>query len=331
MIPSAAPRAIIVGAGLMGRWHADAARRAGATLVAIVDPEGERAQRLAARYRGAVAHERLEPALAGGGIDTVHVCTPLETHESVIRAAVVAGCHVLAEKPLAPTAAVTEELLGLAQDRGVLLCPVHQFLFQPGVLRAQATLAAIGPLRHLDAVACSAGADRAGDAERDRIAVEILPHPLSLIARFLPGDLKVLPWTARRVAPGELRALGGADGVSASILISMRGRPTANTLTLIGEHGTARLDLFHGFCVIEPGRVSRARKILHPFDLATRTLIGAAGNLLRRAFRAEQAYPGLRELVVGFCAAALQRKNPPISAQETLAVAIAKDQLLAMM
>jgi predicted dehydrogenase len=238
---------------------------------------------------------------------------------------------VLVEKPLAPTATATAKLLDLAAARGRLLCPVHQFLFQPGVLGAQSALPAIGPLLHAEVVSCSAGADGCPDGERDRVAAEILPHPLALLARVLPAPLAAADWHLDHPAAGELRATGSLGGCSFTILVSMRGRPTTNVLRLIGERGTVHVDLFHGFHVVEAGAVSRARKIAHPFLLSGATLRAATRNLLSRAARREVAYPGLRELTRRFYNAVRRGAEPPISPRETLDVATARDALLDMM
>ena len=50
------------------------------------------------------------------------------------------------EKPLAPDAALTETLLAAAADRGRLLVPVHQFLFQRGVQRLLSARGELGAL-----------------------------------------------------------------------------------------------------------------------------------------------------------------------------------------
>jgi hypothetical protein len=77
--------------------------------------------------------------------------------------------------------------------------------------------------------------------------------------------------------------------------------------------------------------VSRRRKVAHPFLLAGGTLWSAAANLAARAARREPAYPGLRELVSRFYAAVRYDTEPPVAAAETLAVAAARDALLALM
>jgi predicted dehydrogenase len=321
-------RAAVAGAGLMGRWHADAIARAGGAVAVVADPDARRAAALAARSAGARSVATLAEALAGGGIDVVHVCTPLDTHEPLARAALEQGAHVLVEKPLAPTADATAGLLRLAAERGRLLCPVHQFLFQQGVLRAQEALGALGPLLHADAVACSVGADGLGDAALDRVAAEILPHPLALLARLVPEPLPAARWHVQHPAAGEVRATAGFGAVSASILVSMRGRPTANALRLTAARGTVHVDLFHGFCVAETGAVSRARKVAHPFALSGGTMAAAAANLLARAATGEVAYPGLRELVRRFYAAARDGEASPITGAEAMDVAAARDLLL---
>lgn len=323
-------RAAVVGAGLMGRWHAHALVRSGGSLRAIIDPRAERAHALAASYPGARVFPDLEALLAAERVDVVHICTPAETHVELAGLAITGGCHTLVEKPLAPSAAVTAELLRLAAERQVLLCPVHQFLFQPGVLRLQREIPRLAPLLHIDSVACSAGADGLGEEASDRVAFDILPHPLSLLARLLPASLDSADWQLLRPAAGELRVSGVAEGISLSLLISMNGRPTCNLLRVIGGAGTAHLDLFHGFSVIESGAVSRTRKILKPFALSGRQLAGATHNLVRRALRSEPAYPGLRELVRRFYAAARANRPAPVAPGEILTVASALDRLRAL-
>lgn len=331
MGPGGPLRAALVGAGLMARWHADAIARVGGIVSVIIDPNYRRARTLAARYAGAYAGADLDEAAHFGAIDVAHLCTPSETHESLTRQALEAGMHVLVEKPMTQTAAAAVALLRLAESRHLLLCAVHQLLFQPGVLRAQDALRSIGPLLHVDAVVCSAGAGGQTDDGLDRAVADILPHPLSVLARVMPEPLGRVGWRLEHPMAGEVRAIGTAGQVGVSVLVSMRGRPTRNTLGLIGEGGAVHLDLFHGFHVVEGGAVSRGRKVVRPLVLSASTLRAAGTNLVSRAARREVAYPGLRELVRRFYRAVERGNRPPISPRELLDVAAARETLIAMM
>ena len=127
----------IVGAGLMGRWHATYASRAGATITAVIDRDSEAATRLAKRFGAATD---------AADVDAVHICTPLESHAELVRAALDAGRHVLCEKPLAPSLAETQALLDRAQEQGRVLCAVHQFPFQRGYRRMLERRARLGKI-----------------------------------------------------------------------------------------------------------------------------------------------------------------------------------------
>jgi predicted dehydrogenase len=311
---------VVVGAGLMGRWHAHAARRAGALVRAVVDPDLARAEALAGRHAGARPFVSFGAALAAGPVDAAHICTPVATHEALAVAALEAGCHVLIEKPFGPDLAVTRRLLSRAESAQRVICPVHQFLFQRGVLRALELLPTFGPLRHFEMRVCSAGAAGRSDGERERVAMEILPHALALAARFCNAPIVGADWQLLRAGPGELLVSALVGGVAVRASVSMAGRPPVNELLLVGEHGAVHADLFHGFAFVETGGVSRAAKIVRPVGVALRHGAAAAGNLLRRAAGWEPAYPGLAELVRRFYAAARGAVNP-IAAAETLAVA----------
>jgi predicted dehydrogenase len=322
-------RAGVVGAGLMGRWHAEAIRHVGGRVVAVIDPDGGRAKRIAARLPGqpAVVPD-VGRALEEQGIQVLHVCTPLATHVDIARLAIEARVPVLVEKPLAPDAMTTESLLALATSHGVLLCPVHQFLFQAGILAAERSLRTLGAVRQLELVACSAGADAGGDVERESVALDILPHGLALARRLLGVPLGDADWQVGGTSAGELRAAADVSGTSIMLSVSMRARPTENSLTARCDRGTIRANLFHGYATIERGAPSRLDKMGRPFVGSTQTLGAAVGNLVGRVVRRELAYPGLRELVRRFHLACSRGDSSPITVDETLDVARSRDRIL---
>ena len=324
-------RVAVVGAGLMGRWHADAVQRIGGRVVAIVDPDAERGQALARRLARPPAVElELERALRDDAVDVVHVCSPLPTHEALVAQGIGAGVHVLVEKPLAGDAATVERLHALAASRGVLLCPVHQFLYQPGVLETERALSTLGAVRQLDVVACSAGADGEPDEARESVALDILPHGLALVGRLLGARLAESSWQVGAGPAGEVRATTDVGNTSVMLAVSMRARPTENSLTVRCDLGTVRANLYHGFATIERGAPSRLDKIGRPIVASVHTLGTALGNLGARAARGEPAYPGLRELVKRFHRACADRTPSPITVDESLDVARSRDSIAAM-
>ena len=321
---SPSPRAVgavVVGAGVMGRWHAHAIERLGSDVVGIVDSRRDAADRLVSSHPGAAVFADLGSALSARDVDVVHVCTPTGSHAELVRTALEGGAHVLVEKPLATSLAETEELLELARARGLALNPVHQFPFQPGFQRLLADQHDLGDLVRVAYRTCSAGGEGRSLEEQRSILVEILSHPVSLFRRLLgdafdPGVLAVV-----RHTDADIDLTGLLGDVRLEVSISLRGRPTCNELLAVGTRATALADLFHGYALVEGGRVSRVTKATRPFRLGGQFVAHAGGNLARRGVRREPAYPGLRELVRLFHAAALGRGAPPVPDAETLAAA----------
>ena len=318
--------AAVVGAGLMGRWHALAAQHAGASVVGIVDPDPHRAASLARQLRLAHPAASLEELLRNNSIDVIHVCTPSGSHFASALTALDAGCHVLVEKPFAEDLVSAKRLVDAATMHGRIVCPVHQFLFQRGALAAKAHLRALGPLRHIEMEICSAGAQSTPES-REAVAIEILPHPLAFAAWLCDTPITAGDWDCRQVTAGELTVFASVGDVGFSARISMRGRPPANRLRLVAERGTLHLDLFHGFSIVERSGVSKVAKLVRPFLFAAKICVAASGNLLARSLHAEMAYPGLRELVRRFYRAASGHGPNPIPTDEMLAVMAVWDSL----
>ncbi|HEV2642688.1 MAG TPA: Gfo/Idh/MocA family oxidoreductase [Candidatus Elarobacter sp.] len=318
-------RAAIVGAGLMGRSHADAVRKAGHHVSVIVDPDERRARALAAKHGRARVASLLGDVIDQRLADVAHICTPLESHERDTALALHGGMHAIVEKPVAESAAATGRLIALASVAGLLVVPVHQFLFQRGFLALQRALPSAGPLLHIDAVACTFGAEGLDARGRDQVAIDILPHALSIVARLTQRSLATPEWTVLHGGAGELRIVASVGTTTVNIVVSTSGRPAVNMLRVVTASRSFDLDLFHGYGSSTRGARSRQSKLAQPFVASGRKVLAAGSNLLVRAARREYAYPGLRELIARTYAAAAQGSASPISAGEMMDVACVRD------
>jgi predicted dehydrogenase len=320
-------RAAIVGAGLMGRWHARAVARLGGEIVGVVDTDAAAAARLSARLGAGRAFEDLGTCFEQCEVDVLHVCTPPGTHGPLVHAALERGIHVLAEKPLAPSADETRGILEAARKAGVSVNPVHQFPFQAGVRRILARRAELGELVRVAFRTSSAGGRGLGAAERTAILTEILPHPCSLFHRLTPG----FDPTQFAVSAGQedLLVVGRHGSTQLEAFITLRGRPPCNELQVTGTRASAEADLFHGFSILDKGSSFGRGKALRPLVFGSRLVLGAAANGVHRVARLEPAYPGLRGLVEAFYASIRANGPPPISSDEIVASAELVDFVVA--
>lgn len=324
------PGIAIVGAGLMGRWHAAAAQRAGARLLAVVDQDARIGARLAKRF-GAPALADIERLFDLVPTPTVaHVCTPASGHVELARRLLERGLHVVCEKPLALDAEGVAQLYACARHAGSQLCPVHQFTAQRGFAQALACLPSLGTLCRVAFTFHSAGGNGSSVEARDALVAEILPHPLSLLAQLQPTlALADIAWAVQSPSPGEWLAIGSHGAATVSIAISLSARPTQAGAVIAGSKGTIALDFFHGFATLGRGVPSRADKMLRPFAASLAQFGAASGNAVQRALSRETAYPGLRALLERFYGSLARPGSAPFREAEVIDVYRARDQLAA--
>jgi scyllo-inositol 2-dehydrogenase (NADP+) len=90
----------------------------------------ERTKNMAAgKYPGVKTYRTLEELLEDAAIELVIVNTPNYTHYEYAKKALLAGKHVLVEKPFVTTVAEGEELLALAREKGRMLSVYHNRRF----------------------------------------------------------------------------------------------------------------------------------------------------------------------------------------------------------
>lgn len=111
----------IIGAGRIAQVHARAYRNVvGARLLAAADMVREAADRTAAEF-GLDAYHDYHDLLARSDIDGVIVAVPSPFHARIAVDAAKAGKHVFCQKPIAPTLAEADTIIGACREAGVVL------------------------------------------------------------------------------------------------------------------------------------------------------------------------------------------------------------------
>lgn len=119
------PVAAVVGTGFIGPVHAEALQRVGVKVRGMLGSSIEKSQEAAQRIGAEVAYDSYQEILDDPQIDAVHITTPNKTHLDMAKRALLAGKHVICEKPLAMTSAETAELLEVAKSKPNLISAVN--------------------------------------------------------------------------------------------------------------------------------------------------------------------------------------------------------------
>ena len=140
-------RAVVVGPGYIGAVHADALQRIGVEVAGFVGTGTDAGRRRAESFH-VPFFTSLAEALASGPVDCVHITTPNHLHAPLAREAIVAGKHVVCEKPLAIDAVEGEALLRLASHAGIVHAVNFNFRFYTLVrqMREAVRSGSLGPL-----------------------------------------------------------------------------------------------------------------------------------------------------------------------------------------
>ena len=119
----------------LGYWGRNLARVFDdvADLTRLCDASEALQEEFARRYPTAQATGDFAELLAADDVEAVVIATPVTTHYPLARAALEAGKHVFVEKPPAMRVGEMEELIGIAEARGLVLMPGHLLLYHPAV------------------------------------------------------------------------------------------------------------------------------------------------------------------------------------------------------
>src|SRR6266542_3692586 len=137
-------------------------------ITALCDPVLERAEAAAERYRVPLAYASVEQMLAEAPIDAVTVASPIGLHYEHCHAALEAGKHVHANKTMTTTVAEADELIALAEARGLCIVASPGETLWPQVTRTRELIEA-GAIGQLSWALCGGAFGAYHEDETERL------------------------------------------------------------------------------------------------------------------------------------------------------------------
>ena len=131
-------RVAVVGLGVgLGHVHGYKQNRDRFSIVAVADQNAELADGCASGLRGVRALSSFEQVLDADDVDVVSICTPPWLHHGQILAALAAGKHVVAEKPVVGSLTHLDEIVAGATEADRWVMPVFQYRYGAGVQKVK--------------------------------------------------------------------------------------------------------------------------------------------------------------------------------------------------
>lgn len=197
--------------------------------------------------------------LNGVGLDAVIIATAVKTHFPLAKASLLAGKHTFIEKPMASSAHECEELVDIAQKKGLVLMTGHTFLYSPAVRKIKEIIAKgdLGEIRYISARRLNLGL-----FQKDiNVAWDLAPHDISIIQHIIGEQpLTVNCRGCAHITPGvedvTTMCLSYPRGRTAIIQSSWLDPRKVREMTIVGSN---RMIVYDDVAPLEKIRVYDAR------------------------------------------------------------------------
>lgn len=229
----------IVGCGYWGSKHVRVASelQEERSPIVVCDPDPKQLERIRAHYPGVKTTSEYIEVLESD-VEAVILATPVSTHFPLAREALLAGKHVLVEKPLTTTTEMGQELVRLADERQLVLMTGHTYQYHPAVelLRDMLTSGELGDLYYIDSARLNLGVFQ---PEVD-VLWDLAPHDLSILLYLLGQDPTwVSAQATAHVNPAQFEIsyleLGFPGQVLAHVHVSWLDPCKVRRMTLVGS------------------------------------------------------------------------------------------------
>jgi len=218
----------LTGTGFMGPAHTEALRRLGIRVVGVLGSSLEKSHAFAERLGIPKAYVNFDDILADPEVQAVHLTTPNRWHFETAKAALLAGKHVLCEKPLAMNSAESAELVAVAQSAKLAAGVNYNYRFYPICLDARERVRR-GDLGQVYAITGGYVQDwllyptdynwrvQASEGGKLRAVADIGTHWLDLVQSITGLQVEALCADLQTVHPVRQRPTGEVETFSAKV------------------------------------------------------------------------------------------------------------------
>lgn len=262
----------IVGCGKIADAHAAQILRIGdCEIVGVCDREPLMAQQLYERFQVKRYFADLVELVSEARPDVIHITTPPESHFDLARFCLEHHCHVYVEKPFTVDVHQAQQLLALAEEKGLKLTVGHNCQFSHAARRLRALVKdgyLGGQPVHMESNYCYDLGDAAyarallGDRQHwirrlpGKLLQNIISHGIARIAEFLTGDnvrviahgftSPLLEGIGEKEIVDELRVIiSDSERTTAYFTFSSQMRPLLHEFRIYGPKNGLVLDQDH--------------------------------------------------------------------------------------
>ena len=229
-------RVCVVGAGYWGKNHIRTLKQLGA-LGGIVEPDKNLQESLSIDYPDVPCYQDIGSALEEN-FDGFTIATPAETHHEIAKRIIMAGKHVLIEKPMTLSVSDSEELLSLSEKYNVNLMVGHVLLFHPAIRKIKELIdeGNLGDLQYIYSNRLNLGKVRT----EENVFWSLAPHDIAIfqyLTDSFPKNIKAKGSTflQRGIPDSTMTTLEYNNGVEAHIFVSWLHPFKEHRLVVIGS------------------------------------------------------------------------------------------------
>jgi predicted dehydrogenase len=178
-------------------------RGAGSRVEIVCDKSSEMLRRVNESYPEIKTTTNCFDVVTSPTVDAVAIVTPVWTHYELAKKALTNGKHVFVEKPFTSEVAQADELIELAESKGLQIMVDHTFLFTGAVRKIRQFIddGTLGDLYYYDSTRVNLGL-----FQHDiNVLWDLAPHDLSIMDYLIAGKAEAIS------ATGETHLNGHED------------------------------------------------------------------------------------------------------------------------
>jgi predicted dehydrogenase len=155
-----------------------------ASVSQVCDRSSDALARVRKAYPQVDTTTDIDELITSPATDAVAIVTPVSTHYELAKRALLHGKHIFVEKPFTASAAQAEDLINIAEQKGLTIMVDHTFIFTGAVRRMKEFIndGTLGDLYYYDSIRVNLGLFQSDV----NVIWDLAPHDFSIMDYLLP-------------------------------------------------------------------------------------------------------------------------------------------------